>query len=87
MYCVVGAFDRVLLDAPCSGLGVISRDQSVKIQRTEKDILRIAHLQKVYVSYVCMYVCTAYAWVCIFCNGKVRFGKFQPCHIHFRIYV
>eukprot|EP01035_Chromulina_nebulosa_P025948 gene25948-33918_t len=41
-----GAFDRVLLDAPCSGLGVISRDQSVKIQRTEKDILRIAHLQK-----------------------------------------
>ena len=54
--CVVGAFDRVLLDAPCSGLGVISRDQSVKIQRTEKDILRIAHLQKVYVSYVCMYV-------------------------------
>lgn len=43
----LGAFDRVLLDAPCSGLGVISRDQSVKIQRTEKDIQRIAHLQKV----------------------------------------
>lgn len=29
-----------------SGLGVISRDQSVKIQRTTKDILRTAHLQK-----------------------------------------
>ena len=39
-------FDRVLLDAPCSGLGVISRDQSVKLQRTIKDIQRIAHLQK-----------------------------------------
>ncbi|CAM9173404.1 unnamed protein product, partial [Sphacelaria rigidula] len=38
--------DRVLLDAPCSGLGVISRDQSVKIQRTVKDIQRTAHLQK-----------------------------------------
>ncbi|CAM9544111.1 unnamed protein product, partial [Ectocarpus sp. 12 AP-2014] len=38
--------DRVLLDAPCSGLGVISRDQSVKIQRTTKDILRSSHLQK-----------------------------------------
>ncbi|CAN0051151.1 unnamed protein product [Discosporangium mesarthrocarpum] len=38
--------DRVLLDAPCSGLGVISRDQSVKIQRTVKDILRTSHLQK-----------------------------------------
>lgn len=28
------------------GLGVISRDQSVKIQRTTKDILRSSHLQK-----------------------------------------
>ena len=32
--------------APCSGLGVISRDQTVKLQRTVKDIQRIAHLQK-----------------------------------------
>lgn len=30
----------------CAGLGVISRDQSVKIQRTVKDIERTAHLQK-----------------------------------------
>lgn len=43
---ILKGFDRVLLDAPCSGLGVISRDQSVKIQRTVKDIQRIAHLQK-----------------------------------------
>lgn len=43
---VMSGFDRVLLDAPCSGLGVISRDQSVKIQRTMKDIQKMAHLQK-----------------------------------------
>ena len=43
---VMGNFDRVLLDAPCSGLGVISRDQSIKVQRTVKDIERTAHLQK-----------------------------------------
>jgi hypothetical protein len=43
---VFKGFDRVMLDAPCSGLGVISRDQSVKIQRTVKDIQRISHLQK-----------------------------------------
>jgi ribosomal RNA methyltransferase Nop2 len=39
-------FDRILLDAPCSGLGVISRDPSVKVQRTIKDIERCAVLQK-----------------------------------------
>jgi len=39
-------FDRILLDAPCSGLGVISRDPSVKVQRTIADVLQTAHLQK-----------------------------------------
>lgn len=39
-------FDRVLLDAPCSGLGVISRDPSVKVQRTIADVKKTAHLQK-----------------------------------------
>ena len=43
---VMGGFDRVLLDAPCSGLGVISHDASIKSQRTIKDIERTVHLQK-----------------------------------------
>ncbi|EDV24238.1 uncharacterized protein TRIADDRAFT_26585 [Trichoplax adhaerens] len=43
---IVGGFDRVLLDAPCSGTGVISKDASVKSNKVEKDILRCSHIQK-----------------------------------------
>ncbi|NXP56982.1 NOP2 methyltransferase, partial [Chloropsis cyanopogon] len=43
---VLGGFDRVLLDAPCSGTGIISKDPAVKTNKDEKDILRCAHLQK-----------------------------------------
>jgi ribosomal RNA methyltransferase Nop2 len=43
---VMGGFDRVLLDAPCSGTGVISKDASVKINKSEKDFQMLAHLQK-----------------------------------------
>eukprot|EP00514_Thraustochytrium_sp_LLF1b_P013195 CAMPEP_0184552274 /NCGR_PEP_ID=MMETSP0199_2-20130426/28409_1 /TAXON_ID=1112570 /ORGANISM="Thraustochytrium sp., Strain LLF1b" /LENGTH=587 /DNA_ID=CAMNT_0026947713 /DNA_START=100 /DNA_END=1860 /DNA_ORIENTATION=+ len=43
---VLGGFDRVLLDAPCSGLGVIQRDPSVKLSRTIEDIRATVLLQK-----------------------------------------
>ena len=39
-------FDRILLDAPCTGLGIISRDQSIKANRTVADIQKASHLQK-----------------------------------------
>lgn len=43
---VIGNFSRVLLDAPCSGTGVISKDPSVKINKDETDLNRCSHLQK-----------------------------------------
>ncbi|KAJ1679867.1 rRNA (cytosine-C5-)-methyltransferase nop2 [Spiromyces aspiralis] len=43
---VMGGFDRVLLDAPCSGTGVISKDSSVKVSKTEQDFQILTHLQK-----------------------------------------
>lgn len=39
-------FDRCLLDAPCTGLGVISRDASIKVQKTWDDCRKLSHLQK-----------------------------------------
>ncbi|OMJ29331.1 25S rRNA (cytosine-C(5))-methyltransferase nop2 [Smittium culicis] len=43
---VMGGFDRVLLDAPCSGTGVICKDQSVKTNKSEADMNLLTHLQK-----------------------------------------
>lgn len=42
----VEKFDRVLVDAPCSGLGVITKDKSIKHNRTAKDINKNAKTQK-----------------------------------------
>lgn len=39
-------FDRVLLDAPCTGLGIISKDHSIKANRVLTDIYKNSHLQK-----------------------------------------
>jgi 16S rRNA (cytosine967-C5)-methyltransferase len=41
------AFDRVLLDAPCSGLGVIRRNPEAKWRLTPEDVMRLAVAQKV----------------------------------------
>ena len=39
-------FDRILLDAPCSAMGVIRRHPDIKLLRRKDDIDRLQHLQK-----------------------------------------
>lgn len=39
----MAGFDRVLLDAPCSGTGVISKDQSVKINKVLENVMWYVH--------------------------------------------
>eukprot|EP00908_Phaeocystis_cordata_P022993 Transcript_5424.p1 GENE.Transcript_5424~~Transcript_5424.p1 ORF type:complete len:515 (+),score=265.59 Transcript_5424:462-2006(+) len=43
---IMGGFDRVLLDAPCTGTGVIAKDPSVKAEKTFQDVQRCQQLQK-----------------------------------------
>jgi len=42
----ITGFDRVLLDAPCTGLGIVSKDKSVKVKRDLSDIEKLAYTQK-----------------------------------------
>ncbi len=39
-------FDRILVDVPCSGLGVIRRNPEAKWEKTAADVARLAALQK-----------------------------------------
>jgi ribosomal RNA methyltransferase Nop2 len=43
---VIKGFDRVLLDAPCSGTGVIAKDPTAKTSKDRKDITTCTYLQK-----------------------------------------
>jgi 16S rRNA (cytosine967-C5)-methyltransferase len=42
---MLGTFDAVLLDAPCSGFGVLRHRPDIRYKRTEKDIRSLAKLQ------------------------------------------
>ena len=43
---VMTGFDRVLLDAPCTGTGVIAKDPSVKASKSEVDVQKCYNLQR-----------------------------------------
>ena len=40
------SFDRILVDAPCSGFGVIRRKPDIKYTKSPQDVLKLAELQK-----------------------------------------
>jgi len=43
---IMGSFDRVLLDAPCSGLGIVARDPNIKAKRSLADLQKLSQLQR-----------------------------------------
>lgn len=49
-------FDVILVDAPCSGLGVLRRHPEIKLTRTADDIQSLAELQKKILDNVCRHL-------------------------------
>ncbi|KAB2494742.1 16S rRNA (cytosine(967)-C(5))-methyltransferase RsmB [Priestia endophytica] len=39
------SFNRILVDAPCSGFGVIRRKPDIKYTKTEEDVMKLQHIQ------------------------------------------
>ncbi len=49
-------FDAVLVDAPCTGLGVVGRNPDIKYKRTEKDIAALSKTQGKFLRNLASYV-------------------------------
>ncbi|HET8711153.1 MAG TPA: 16S rRNA (cytosine(967)-C(5))-methyltransferase, partial [Spongiibacteraceae bacterium] len=59
------AFDRILLDAPCSGTGVIRRHPDIKLLRTSADIEQFAALQQQLLTAL---------WPCLVTDGQLLYA-------------
>ena len=53
---LIESMDAVLLDAPCTGLGMMGEKPDVKLRITEKSILELTEIQKNLLNTVCEYV-------------------------------
>ena len=51
-----GAFDAVLVDAPCSGTGVLNENPDIKLHRRPQDILSLMQTQAALLNNCCRYV-------------------------------
>ncbi len=49
-------YDRILVDAPCSGLGTLRSHPEAKWHRDERDIQRLSRLQKIIVNQISSYL-------------------------------
>ncbi|WP_020008700.1 16S rRNA (cytosine(967)-C(5))-methyltransferase RsmB [Salinicoccus albus] len=49
-------YDRIIVDAPCSGLGVIRRKPEIRYERNEKDIGKLVELQLAILNHVKKYL-------------------------------
>lgn len=52
----IGKFDKVLLDAPCSGLGIMKRKPDIRHNKTRADLEEIASIQRALVKNAVQYL-------------------------------
>ena len=87
---LIGYADRVLLDAACSGLGVIHKKPDIKWTRTEQDVAALCELQAKLLSVCSRYVRRGGVLVYSTCtilkeeNGE-QIRKFLSSHKNFEI--
>ncbi len=52
----MGQFDKILVDAPCSGLGIMKRKPDIRLHKTKEDLQEIAAIQKAIVQNAVKYL-------------------------------
>ena len=65
---LAGAMDGVLLDAPCTGLGMLREKPDVKMRVTEESVRELTELQRTLLDTVCEYVRTGGTLVYATCS-------------------
>ena len=68
-------FDSVLLDAPCTGLGTLSRHPDIRWRTVERDVLRHAHRQRKLLESVATLVRPGGKLVYSVCSGEPEEGE------------
>lgn len=85
-----GLFDRILLDAPCTGFGAIRRNPDIKWRRHPKDPYRMSQLQKEMLSHASRFLKSGgtlvYSTCTVFADEDEEVAKqFSAEHPDFRL--
>ena len=67
-----GQFDRAIVDAPCSGLGILGRHPEARWRKTPADAARLAHVQTALLESIAPHVYPGGALVYAVCSTDAR---------------
>jgi 16S rRNA (cytosine967-C5)-methyltransferase len=84
------AFERILVDAPCSGLGVLRRHPDIKWRKTAADLLALSTLQQTILHHAQQLLAPDGLLVYSVCTNEPEetdavVARFLACHPHLRL--